>query len=55
MMVEALYRDGHKEKVLCGHSDLLKDVVETAKQMHPNSDLKHLKVVDRDRNHRRVD
>lgn len=55
MMVEALYRDGHKQKLLCNERATLKGVVETARKVYPRSDIKFVKVVDNDRNHRRVD
>lgn len=45
MRVEALYRDGHKESVLCDEYAKLKDVVELAQEAYPVSKVKFLKVV----------
>lgn len=45
MRVEALYRDGHKESVLCDEYATLKSVVELAQEAYPASKVKFVKVV----------
>lgn len=49
MRVEALYRDGHKELIVCPASATLVEVVKAAKDIYAASQLKHLKVVDDDK------
>jgi len=58
MLVEALYRDGHKAKVICTPNTTLAKVVEAAQVQHPSSTLKFLKVIDHGKpreDQRRVD
>lgn len=45
MRVEALYRDGHKESVLCDEYATLQAVVELAQEAYDRSAVKFLKVV----------
>lgn len=52
MMVEALYRDGSKQKLLAKETDTLEHVIKMAKQLN-NSGVKFVKVVERDKHNRR--
>lgn len=45
MRVEALYRDGHKEQVLCAEDAQLHHVVELAIEVYDRSSVKFLKVI----------
>lgn len=54
MLVEAQYRDGHKEKLILAETTTLAKAVETARAKHPASSVKFLKVIDSDRDHRRI-
>lgn len=46
MRVEALYRDGHKEQIMCPSVATLKQVVDAAKEVYDRAPIKFLKVVD---------
>lgn len=50
MMVEAIYRDGHKEKFLAPPEILLGKVVDIAKEAYGRSQIKHLRIVPNARN-----
>lgn len=45
MMVEALYRDGHKEKLIVPADAYLHKVVAIAETTYQRSKVKHLRVV----------
>lgn len=45
MMVEAIYRDGHKEKFLAPPDVLLEKVVSIARDAYDRSQIKHLRIV----------
>jgi hypothetical protein len=52
MIVEAHYRDGSKQKLLAKETDTLEHVVTMAKQLN-GSGVKHVRIVERDKNNRR--
>lgn len=45
MIVETLYRDGHKEKLLCGPTAALAEVVALARAVYDRSEIKHVRIV----------
>lgn len=51
MMIEAIYRDGHKERFIANDNSLLAAVVELAKSLHKESKVKFVRIVGNDRNH----
>lgn len=47
MRVEALYRDGHKEQLVCSEQATLEEVVNQAYDVYGKAWLKHLKVTNK--------
>lgn len=52
MRVEAQYRDGHKEQVLCDEYATLKGVVELAREAYDRAAVKFVKIIESAQDHR---
>lgn len=46
MLIEALYRDNHKERFLATYNAKLGEVVKTAESLWDGAKVKHLKIID---------